>query len=173
MWKWIPFLVITATLGCHPESQQPSSAPTTVPLMKAPDNQPGGATTRALMTPVPVGMAHYAYTVMDDAGTSVIKGTLTLPDPLPSNGSFEGRWVASYFSNDEVAPTTHLGPQTGEGKLIAKASDGTIRLELNPGTADSNVEFQLQMDGSSFKGNWTYSTDAGVTSRGTISGHRE
>ncbi len=150
----IAILIALIGTGCH--SQQASRR----------GDMHNGATTREV-SGVPRGMARYAYTVTDDAGTSVIKGTMTLPDPLPQSGSFEGAWVASYSSNDEMPPTAHLGPQTGEGKISGTIENGWLNLSLNPGMADSNVRFQI--DAAPMTGTWTYSGYAGAISHGTIS----
>ena len=103
----------------------------------------------------------YSYTGFDVNGAVVVRGWLTLDlrDPAHVTGSWH---------LDPVGSPANIGPQTGDGQLVGQLADSTLGVNLNPGTADSNVFLSGDLDRNAFRGRWTYSGFVGVINRGTF-----
>ena len=114
------------------------------------------------------GMAQFSYITRDEAGMPLTKGMLIIPWPVSSGTTFSGTWQASYFSNDDMPPTSKLGPQVGGGACRGDMSGSELRLALNPSVNDNNVTFIVRIDGQKLAGRWEYSNFTGLANRGTL-----
>jgi hypothetical protein len=103
----------------------------------------------------------YEYEAMDSSGNSVVSGTITIL--INEDSTVTGEWSFTGDRND-------IGPQIGSGILSGTIlPDGTISIDLNPGSADNNVVLEWnQGDGSIDTGIWTWSTISGPASEGTF-----
>src|SRR5262245_46847823 len=88
----------------------------------------------------------YTYTGFDAGGTVVVRGWLMLD--LSSATDVSGSWHLEAVGNPP-----QLGPQVGEGQLTGQRSaSGSLVINLNPGSADSNVFLNGTLDGNAFRG---------------------
>ncbi len=128
-------------------------------------------------TPDPSGMPSKAnelsgtYDYRGEAEQGEITGTLTLQFvPVAASEDAPMR-VAGTWELAAEGVVAEIGPQTGTGQLEGEFHpDGTIRLALNPGMFDNNVNLAGTLDpsGRSFSGSWEYSNFTGVVTGGSF-----
>lgn len=112
--------------------------------------------------PDPVGI--YAYEGFTPGGELLVTGLLAITnrgDPL------RGTWKLS-----GVGEPIGIGPQIGRGELSGTLNDGSLYLNLNPGTSDDNVFLNGSLVGDSYTGEWTHSTFLGPVTNGTFVAER-
>lgn len=112
-----------------------------------------------------------SYTGYDNAGQPVVKGWIRINlvsiqvVPAPP---LDGAWHLEAL----VDPNT-IGPQVGDGTLVAKWVGDELGVDLNPGHADDNVTLvgKLTTGGPAktrFEGRWTWTTLEGPKASGTF-----
>ncbi len=101
----------------------------------------------------------YSYTAYDSSGIAVVSGWLEL---APKDSvQFTGEW---HFK--EVAKSHPVGPQIGDGELIGGIDGDAMWISLNPQWRDNNVFLNGTLEGTTYSGQWVWSTFAGPTTGG-------
>jgi hypothetical protein len=101
---------------------------------------------------------------LDNAGSVVATADLQLPRPLPPAGRrFHGTWRLLSFKKGFPSASTRPGAYSGD------VSEEGVSIDLNPGTADSNVVLGGDFKDGSMTGTWYHATFAGGKSLGTFS----
>ena len=101
----------------------------------------------------------FQYSAYDNAMNLVAYGWLTINDKDSSD--IVGDWKIA-----AVGDVAHLGPQIGDGKSHGSFQKSKLYLNLNPTVVDDNVILVGSYDGRTFKGNWGWSSFAGLTDKG-------
>lgn len=109
----------------------------------------------------PLLQGTYQYSSHDSTGVKIVEGWMTL-NPVDSL-QLVGEWHFLQVSNVE-----RIGPQVGDGELLGVFIEDTIWIELNPQYRDNNVNLRGINDGKAIRGDWAYSSFAGLQNHGTF-----
>ena len=113
----------------------------------------------------------YQYLAYAGDGTLVVRGTLTIRQQ--GSVAVDGTWSLRATGADG-----QVGPQVGNGRLEGTAeeqSDGRVDLnvELNPNVADNSITLRGTFDGLHIRGQWSWTTLAGVANGGVFDARRQ
>ncbi|HKV69658.1 MAG TPA: hypothetical protein VJN62_00310 [Gemmatimonadales bacterium] len=119
-----------------------------------------------------VGSNHATYTVLSDPGglgampAIVLNGSWDLL--IAADSSITGTWTAHAVSGPDSL-VTRVGPQVGSGHLEGRLrGDGSLSVNMNPGTFDNNVFVSVGPRGGDTDATWEWSTFAGPTAHGSF-----
>jgi hypothetical protein len=101
----------------------------------------------------------YRYAACDTTGTLVVHGWFTMV--LSDSDSITGEW---HFA--AVGSPQHIGPQTGDGKLVGGFHDTTLWIELQPDWVDNNLQLRGTLKGDRYAGTWEWISFKGRTNWG-------
>ena len=96
----------------------------------------------------------YAYRGFDSNSVEIVNGTLQIA--IDSSNRVSGRWEFK-----SVNAAKNIGPQTGSGKLRGRVDANTVKLDLNPGVADNNIQLEGVMTVTKLTGTWGWNGFAG------------
>jgi hypothetical protein len=109
----------------------------------------------------PVVPGSYRYTAYDTSGALVVHGWFSLI--RRDSTSITGEW---HFA--AVGSPKNIGPQVGDGRLVAAIHGGSIWIELQPEYRDNNLTLTAGFGGRDLSGKWEWNTFIGPTAFGTF-----
>jgi hypothetical protein len=109
----------------------------------------------------PVVPGSYRYAAYDTSGTLVVQGWFSLV--IRDSASITGEW---HFT--AAGSPKNIGPQIGDGQLVAAIQGGSIWIELQPQYRDNNLMLTARLGSRDLSGTWQWSTFIGPTAAGTF-----
>ena len=109
--------------------------------------------------PIPPGA--YQYTSYDSTGVAIVKGWLTLN--YEGSLNITGEWHLEKIGNPH-----NIGPQVGNGNLVGVIDQERVWVELNPQYVDNNLQLNGIIENGHYKGEWIWTSFAGITNRGSF-----
>jgi hypothetical protein len=105
----------------------------------------------------------YTYRAFHEEGRLLLTGTFTFD--RPDDSTIGGSWSIAWAPGADT--TAVVGPQVGTGQLAGALEDDHVRIGLNPGWADNNVDLAAeQRTADRVAGRWSHSTIIGPVAQG-------
>ena len=105
----------------------------------------------------------YTYRAFHQDGRLLLTGTLTFD--VRDESTIGGSWSIAWAPGADT--TAVVGPQVGEGQLVGTLRRDAVRIALNPGWADNNVDLAAeQRTADRIAGQWSHSTILGQVAQG-------
>lgn len=102
--------------------------------------------------------------IRSSQGQMIANGTMSLPDPFPTSGSFSGTCHLTIIGR-QLPP----GAISKNGECQGEVQDEKqVTINLNPGTMDNNVNLVGQREGTRITGTCEISTFTGPRPLGTF-----
>jgi hypothetical protein len=107
----------------------------------------------------------YSYISYDSTGRAIVRGWLTLL--YRDSSRVTGEWHFAAIGNPEG-----IGPQVGDGNLAGGMNQDSLWVGLHPEFVDNNLVLFGKLEGSHYRGQWTWISFRGPTNHGTFEATR-
>jgi hypothetical protein len=108
----------------------------------------------------------FQYRACDSTATLILQGWMTLV--AQDSTHVWGKWHLVKVGNPQ-----DIGPQSGDGDLIAAFDGGLFSVNLNPAWKDNNVFLTGEYAGKTYSGRWYWSGYPGILNYGTFQALKE